>query len=89
MRYAGGMRRISASKFKATCLALMDEVQATGESIVITKRGKPVGTFVPMGDAPMPKRRLGGMRGTVTYADGFDFTAPTGAEDDWNWEWAE
>lgn len=26
----------------------MDEVAATGESITVTKRGKPVGKFVPM-----------------------------------------
>jgi len=41
-------RTIKASEFKAKCLRLMDEVAATGESITVTKRGKPVGKFVPM-----------------------------------------
>ncbi len=83
------MRQISASKFKATCLALMDEVQRTGEPIVITKRGKPIGQFQPISSDPPPKRKLGGMAGTVKYAEGFDFTAPSGAENDWGWEWPE
>jgi prevent-host-death family protein len=35
------MKTIPAAKFKAHCLKLMDEVQATREAIIITKRGKP------------------------------------------------
>ena len=35
-------RMIKASEFKAKCLALMDEVERTGQSLVITKKGKPV-----------------------------------------------
>jgi prevent-host-death family protein len=40
------MRRMNASDFKATCLALLDEVAMTGEEIVILKRGKPVAKLV-------------------------------------------
>jgi prevent-host-death family protein len=40
-------RMIKASEFKAKCLALMDEVERTGESVVITKKGKPVAELVP------------------------------------------
>ena len=36
------MSTIQASKFKAQCLALMDEVARTGETIIVTKNGKPV-----------------------------------------------
>ena len=36
------MRTMAAGEFKAKCLAVMDEVAATGEPILITKRGKPV-----------------------------------------------
>lgn len=54
--------KITAAEFKARCLALMDEVEATGEEIVITKRGKPVARLVPLEQAP--KRPLfGGMKG--------------------------
>lgn len=36
------MREIKASEFKAKCLKLLDEVNETGEAIIITKRGKAV-----------------------------------------------
>ena len=38
---------INASEFKAKCLALLDEVGRTGETITILKRGKPVAQLVP------------------------------------------
>ena len=39
------MKHVPAAKFKATCLALLDEVDPEG--IVITKRGKPVARLIP------------------------------------------
>ena len=42
------MKEIKASIFKARCLALMDEVAASGEEIVVTKNGKPVSRLVPI-----------------------------------------
>ncbi len=41
------MSEISASKFKARCLAILDEVAETGEIVTILKRGKPVARLVP------------------------------------------
>lgn len=41
------MQTIKASEFKAKCLKLMDEVQNTGDEIVITKNGKPISKLVP------------------------------------------
>jgi prevent-host-death family protein len=41
------MRTIAAGKFKANCLAIMDEVQKKHETVLITKRGKPVAKLVP------------------------------------------
>ena len=38
------MRSIPAGRFKAQCLKLLDEVAETGETIVVTKRGKPAGS---------------------------------------------
>ena len=38
---------IKASEFKAECLAILDEVERTRKTIVITKRGKPVAEIVP------------------------------------------
>jgi prevent-host-death family protein len=42
------MKTIPAGKFKAQCLAIMDEVQAKHQAVVITKRGKPVAKLVPV-----------------------------------------
>jgi prevent-host-death family protein len=41
-------KTIPAGKFKARCLAIMDEVQAKRQAVVITKRGKPVAKLVPV-----------------------------------------
>ena len=41
-------KKIAAEKFKAHCLAIIDEVQAKREAVVMTKRGKPVATLVPV-----------------------------------------
>ena len=35
-------RIVKASEFKAKCLKLMDEVAATGDTITVTKNGRPV-----------------------------------------------
>ena len=45
-------RTISAGEFKAKCLKLMDEVNETGQQIVITKHGRPVSRLVPAGFEP-------------------------------------
>ena len=50
---------LAAGEFKATCLALMDEVAATGREVVITKRGKPVAKLVPV-TAPVERRPIRG-----------------------------
>ena len=55
------MRTIPAGEFKQTCLRLLDEVGASGEPIVITKRGKAVAQLAPV----KPERSddwLGAMR---------------------------
>ena len=38
--------QIPAGRFKAICLKLMDQVQQTGEEVVITKHGTPVARLV-------------------------------------------
>ncbi|MHB8223887.1 MAG: type II toxin-antitoxin system Phd/YefM family antitoxin, partial [Desulfurivibrionaceae bacterium] len=46
------MQTVKASEFKAKCLHFMDEVNQTGEEIVITKNGKPVSILKPYRTAP-------------------------------------
>jgi len=42
------MRTMAAGKFKATCLAVIDEVNVKRETVVVTKHGKAVAQLVPM-----------------------------------------
>jgi prevent-host-death family protein len=42
------MKQMRAGAFKARCLSVMKEVQATGEPVVITRRGTPVVKVVPV-----------------------------------------
>jgi prevent-host-death family protein len=42
------IKTIPAGAFKARCLAIMDEVASKRESVVMTKRGKPVAKLVPV-----------------------------------------
>jgi prevent-host-death family protein len=69
MDMSNGDRSIAASVFKARCLALLDRVAETGETLTVTKRGKPVARVVPV-------RRAGAesLRGSVTVHG--DIVAP-------------
>ena len=42
------MKTMTAGKFKANCLRVIDEVQAKRIPVVITKRGKPLVKILPM-----------------------------------------
>jgi len=42
------LKTIPAGVFKAKCLAIMDEVQAKSQPVIITKHGKPVVKLVPV-----------------------------------------
>ena len=73
------METISASQFKAKCLALLDDVAETGAEITITKRGKPVARVVPVDDDAVDD-----LRGSVTQlVSDEELIAPF---EDWNVE---
>ena len=74
------METINASDFKARCLAILDRVQATGESVLILKRGRPVAELSPAtrAGARYPQMEL---EGTVTVVG--DIVGPAVPEDDW------
>lgn len=60
------METMAISKFKATCLAVLERVRRTGEPLRITRFGKPIADIVPP-STDTPKRRiLGAMAGTAT-----------------------
>ena len=41
------MPTLSASEFKARCLAVLAEVAQTGETVTILKRGRPLARIAP------------------------------------------
>jgi len=57
-------RIVKASEFKAKCLAMLDEVERTRETVVITKRGKPVAELVPH-TAPKKRNLEGILKGRM------------------------
>jgi prevent-host-death family protein len=57
------MQTMSISKFKATCLAVLERVRRTGEPVQVTKFGKPIAEVVAVPETG--KRLLGYMRGTL------------------------
>lgn len=42
------MKMMPAGKFKAQCLALLDEVETKRECVTVTKNGRPVAKMVPL-----------------------------------------
>jgi len=77
------MKEIAISKFKATCLGVVEEVRRTGQPVRITRFGKPVAEVVPA-RPPKTKSWLGRMRGSVEIYG--DIVGPIGAFDGWTAE---
>lgn len=49
-------RTLPVTEFKAKCLQLLDQVARQGDSLVITKRGRPVARVVPVSAPARPLR---------------------------------
>ena len=66
---------ISATKFKAGCLELMDRVHDTGEEVTITKHGKPVAKLGPVTpQKKTPREIFGCAKASITIIG--DIVAP-------------
>ena len=57
-------RVIQAGRFKAECLKIMDDVQAKKNTVIITKRNKPIATLVPI-EEENNSLLFGKMKGTA------------------------
>jgi prevent-host-death family protein len=68
------MKTISAAEFKARCLTLMDDVSSTRETIMITKRGKPVAKLVPAGREQ--QEFIGRLKGVIEIVGELDADPP-------------
>ena len=75
------MHEIAISKFKATCLAVLERVRRTRQPIRVTRFGEPVADVVPPAVSPKKKRWLGSMAGTGCIVG--DIVSPASDEKDW------
>ena len=73
------MKKMAAGSFKANCLAVMDEVQAKHETVVITKRGKPVAKLVPLNTETDETYNFLAGKGTITG----DIVSPAISPEEW------
>jgi antitoxin (DNA-binding transcriptional repressor) of toxin-antitoxin stability system len=75
------MDTMAISKFKATCLATLEQVRRTGRPVRVTRFGKPVADIVP----PAPERPqpewLGSLRWTIEIRG--DILTPSGEPVTW------
>jgi prevent-host-death family protein len=74
------MESLTVSKFKATALAVVEEVAKSKKRVIITKRGKPIAELIPYDayeaeTAPVP------LKDTVAFMG--DIISPVATED---WE---
>jgi prevent-host-death family protein len=73
-------RSIQASRFKAECLALLDEVERDHVSLVVTKHGRPIARVVPLED-PRVRSAAGSVRLLVREDEAYYSTS-----DEWEAE---
>lgn len=74
-------RTMMASRFKAECLAILDQVDQLKISIVVTKHGRPVARVVPADTSPAGA----GLAGSVTLV-AEDDAAYYSTDDAWDAE---
>jgi prevent-host-death family protein len=73
------MKKMAAGTFKVHCLKVMDEVQSKRESVLITKRGKPVAKLVPVGNEK--DDIFGFLKGKITILG--DVVSPILTPEEW------
>jgi prevent-host-death family protein len=74
------MEQIAISKFKATCLAVLEQVRRTRRPVLVTRFGEPVAEVIPPPPPQRPKGWLGALAGTGRIRG--DLVAPAGEESD-------
>ena len=74
------LNTMAISQFKAHALKVIDEVARTRESVIITKRGKPLAKVIPYQDSK-GKNQPGKLADTILFEK--DIVSPLG-EDLWD-----
>jgi prevent-host-death family protein len=76
------LEKIAISKFKATCLAVLERVRKTGAPVLVTRFGKPVAEIGPPSVPDRPAGWLGALSGTGRIEG--DIVAPVSEDSDWD-----
>lgn len=83
-------KMVAATEFKAKCLALIDEMERSGEPLTITRRGKPTLTLTARSaQKPETSDPFGCMRGTATIVGDLDDPIDPDWEAKWEAKWDE
>ena len=72
---------ITISKFKATCLAVLDKVKRTGRPVLVTRYGEPVAIIDPPPPPAKKESLLGAFKGKGRITG--DIVSPAASEKDW------
>lgn len=72
---------LAISRFKATCLAVLEDVRRTGLPVTVTRFGKPVARIVPPEPARRKRRVLGEYQGQIEILG--DIVSPVLPPDAW------
>jgi prevent-host-death family protein len=75
------VEEVAISKFKATCLAVIERVRKTRQPVRITRFGKPLAEVVPPSTPDRPQTWLGSLAGTGTITG--DIVSPAVEVDEW------
>lgn len=75
------MEEIAISKFKATCLAVLERVRRTRKPILVTRFGRPVAEVVPPSPPARSEGWLGAMGATGEIIG--DIVSPAVEESEW------
>lgn len=60
------MTTLLVSDFKTRCIEILNAVHDGGESVLVTRRGKPLARIVPVADKTGGKRHLGALAGEAS-----------------------
>jgi len=72
---------VPISKFKATCLRLLDDVNKTGRSLLVTRNGEPIALVSPPPPPPKSDNWMGFMRDSLEITG--DVVSPVSDEKQW------
>jgi len=72
---------VPVTKFKASCLALLEKVKSTGQTILVTRQGEPIALISPPPRPEKPESWLGSFKSKGRIVG--DIVSQISDEKDW------